>query len=150
MNTVDIGLKVGQTAPHFSAVDDQKKPVHLEGLLENGKLLLAFIHGTWCPHCVQTIYRLRRAANTFAQEGIGIAVVAIDDPKTLGIFRQSAVPTIPFTLLADNDQSVHKAYHLEQVSAYIALDKAGIIRGVFIDADHHSYPGHAAIVQALH
>lgn len=149
MNAMDIHLQIGQVAPHFSVVDDQKKPVHLEELTRHGNLLLAFIHGTWCPHCVQTIYRLRRAAATFAQEGIGIAVVAIDDPNTLSVFRQSAMPAIPFPLLADKDQAVHKAYHLEKMSAYIALDTSRMIRGLFLDADHHSYPGHSAIVQAL-
>jgi peroxiredoxin len=149
MNSISIPLQIGQIAPDFSAVDDQKKPVHLEELTRNSHLLLTFIHGTWCPHCVQTIYRLRRAASTFAQEGIGIAIVAVDDPNTLRIFRQSAVPAIPFPLLADKDQLIHKAYHLDQLSAYIALDKSRIIRGLFLDADHHSYPGHSAIVQAL-
>ncbi|MBZ0277750.1 MAG: redoxin domain-containing protein [Anaerolineae bacterium] len=142
-------LEIGQPAPHFSALNDDNVCVHLPDLLQENGLLLAFIHGTWCSHCVQTLYRMRRSASVFTQAGIGIAVVAVDAPATLRIFRQSAYPAIPFTLLADEDESVHGAYGLAHTSGYIALDQSGVIRAVFPDHDHHSYPGHLPIIQAL-
>jgi peroxiredoxin len=105
-------IEIGQPAPAFSVMNDEKACVHLVDLLQEQDLLLAFIHGTWCPHCVQTLYRLRRTAMTFANAGIGIAVVAIDAPAALNIFRKTAEPAISFTLLADEDESVHKTYGL--------------------------------------
>ena len=54
---MDRQLQVGQIAPNFIAIDDQKKQVSLTELIHHTHLLLAFIHGTWCPHCIQTIYR---------------------------------------------------------------------------------------------
>jgi peroxiredoxin len=143
-------LEIGQPAPRFSATNDEKVCVHLPDLLQEHGLLLTFIHGTWCSHCVQTLYRLRRAAPVFTQAGIGIAVVAVDAPAVLRIFRQSASPAIAFPLLADEDENVHRTYGLVHASAYIALDQSGITRAVFPDPDHHSYPGHLPIIQALH
>lgn len=142
-------LEVGQAAPAFSVMNDAKQRVELADLLRDQNLLLVFIHGTWCPHCVQTIYRLRRTNNIFASAGVGIAVLAIDAPEALHIFRQSAEPAIPFPLLADEDEAVHHAYDLPHLNAYFVIDQAAVVRAVFPDKDHHSYPGHTAIIQAL-
>lgn len=147
--TDQIMIEIGHSAPAFSLMSDEKNCVNLPDLLRGQDLLLAFIHGTWCPHCVQTLYRLRRAATTFSSAGIGIAVVAIDAPDALNIFRRTAEPSIPFVLLADEDEVAHKSYGLQHLSAYIALNNVGIVRAVFLDKDHHSYPGHTAIIQSL-
>lgn len=142
-------LQVGQSAPRFSITNDQKQVIQLDSLLREGELLLTFIHGTWCPHCVQTLYRLQKIAKPFADANIQVVVVAIDEPPVLNIFRQTAPVPITFTLLADKDQSVHKAYHLETLSAYITVDQSGMVRGVFLDGDHQSFPGRSAIIQSL-
>jgi len=142
-------LQIGQNAPPFSISNDRKQVIHLDSLLREGDLLLTFIHGTWCPHCVQTLYLLQRTAKSFADAGIQVAAVAFDDPPALSIFRQTAPVPITFTLLADKDQSVHKSYHLEALSAYVTVDKVGIVRGVFFDGDHQSFPGRSAIIQSL-
>lgn len=142
-------LMVGQMAPLFSAPNDAGDNVQLATLLSNGNLLIAFIHGTWCAHCVQTLYMLQHNTQWFSAAGVQIAVAAIDSPFVLRIFRKTAPVPITYTLLADQDQVVHKTYHLEALSAYMTIDRVGIIRGVFIDPDHQSYPGRSIITQSF-
>lgn len=145
----EIGPVVGLHAPEFTLHDEKNQSTPLKGIMGEKGLLLAFIHGTWCSHCVQTLYRLRRHSAFYEQAGIRLSVIAIDPPSALRVFKMSANPPLAYTLLADEDEQVHKLYELEHVGAYIVIDAAGIVRSKFLDFDHHGWPGHARVLEAF-
>src|SRR5260370_28027843 len=45
-------LKVGDKSPSFALPDHNGKLVSSTDLLANGRLVLCFIRGRWCPFCV--------------------------------------------------------------------------------------------------
>ena len=144
-----IGPVVGLHAPDFTLRDEKNQSAPLKGIIGENGLLLAFIHGTWCSYCVQTLYRLRRHSAFYDQSGISLAVIAIDPPSALKVFKMSANPPLAYPLLADEDEQVHKLYGLEHIGAYIVIDVAGIVRSKFLDLDHHGWPGHARVLEAF-
>ena len=47
----DLRVKVGDTAPLFSLPDANGNAVALADLLQQGKVVLTFYRGVWCPYC---------------------------------------------------------------------------------------------------
>jgi len=143
------GLSVGNRAPDFSLIDDQKQIVKLDDLVSGCGLILTFIHGTWCSACIQTLYRLRQYARMYMQKDFTVAVVASDSQSALHIFKLSAHPPVDFSLLDDEDGRVRVCYSLHQAGAYYIIDSKKIIREVFLDTAHQGWPGHSRILKAL-
>lgn len=145
----ELGPVVGEQVSDFTLPDDSSKPLSLQETMGAGGVLLTFIHGVWCSACVQAIYRLQRYANIYADQGVGVAIVAIDPPHRLSMFKLSARLPIAFPLLADEGREVHERYRLEQVGAYLLIDAAGVLRHKFLDLDHRGWPGHFSIQEAI-
>ena len=136
-------LEVGDRAPDFSLIDDEKQIVKLDDLVRGCGLILTFIHGTWCSACIQTLYRLRQYAHLYMQKDFNVAVVASDSQSALHIFKLSSQPPVDFSLLDDEEGRVRGYYGLNQTGAYYIIDSKKIIREVFLDPAHQGWPGHS-------
>lgn len=147
MNEIDP--RIGSQAMDFTLLNDQEQPASLHDMVSEKGLLLTFIHGTWCVSCVQTLYRLRQYEKIYAQEGFFTAVVAIDSPSALNVFRLSAHPPLNIPLLSDENETVHHAYELHHVGAYLVLDHNLVICERFLDSNHQGWPGHFRILEAM-
>ncbi len=51
--TNPAGLKVNDKAPEFSAKDQNGKIISLQNELKNGKVVLIFYRGQWCPIAIK-------------------------------------------------------------------------------------------------
>jgi peroxiredoxin len=143
------GLEIGQVVPDFSLPDYQANSVTLNDVLKHHGVLLTFIHGMWCPACIQTLYRLAQYADIYQAEGFGVAVIAHEQSGHLNVFKRSARPSVNYPLLADNEGTVRKRYHLTQIGAFFVIDQNKVVREKFLDVAHQGWPGHSRILTVM-
>lgn len=143
------GLAIGDDAPGFSLPNADTQMVTLSDVLRERGGLLAFVHGTWCPVCVQALYRLRQYAHIYHDEGFGVAVVTREQPGALHVFKRSAQPPVNFPLLADEPGTVRELYRLAQTGAFFVIDENQVVRETLLDVAHQGWPGHSRILTVM-
>lgn len=115
-------LTLGSSAPQLSAIDHEGNPVDLGAALNAGTSVIFFYPKAMTPGCTKQACSLRDAWELLQQRDITIFGVSSDTPKTQMAFRNKH--QLPFTLIADTDQAVSKAFGKNRWSrqAYIFKD----------------------------
>ncbi len=134
----------------FTLPDETRKPRQLRDLPGDNGLLLAFIQGTWCSPCIQTLYFLAKQSQSIRALGVNIAVVAIDEPHTLDAFRRTASLPLNYTILADEEQTVRRAYGLMGEEIYFLTDSALNLRVQFLNVAGQNRPTPNMLAEAIH
>src|SRR6516162_10162869 len=93
--------KVGEPMPAFLLPDERGHLVHLEDLLNEGPVALAFNRGHWCPYCRINIDALARAEEEVAAEHRHVAAIVPDRQKFAMWLKSDA--KAPFPVLTDMD-----------------------------------------------
>ena len=129
-------LAVGDTAPDFSGTDQHGNMISLALLLERGKLLLYFYPKDFTPVCTAQACTFRDASSELAALGANVVGVSGDSSESHARFAEKH--SVPFSLLADPDHRIIKAYgaswlfgRIRRVSYVIGTDRR--ILGAF----HH-------------
>jgi peroxiredoxin len=73
-------LPVGAKAPTFELPDHDGKLVSSSDLLANGRLVLCFIRGRWCPFCVGQMEAMNLVLPQIKQAGAALVVIS---PQTV-------------------------------------------------------------------
>jgi peroxiredoxin len=93
--------KVGEPMPAFLLPDEQGRLVHLNDLLREGPVAIAFHRGHWCPYCRINMDALARAEEEVAAEHRHITAVVPDRKKFTMWLKSDA--SAPFPVLTDMD-----------------------------------------------
>jgi peroxiredoxin Q/BCP len=101
-------LKVGDPAPNASSVDESGKPVTLSQFYGSGWTLVYFYPKADTPGCTAEACSLRDAFADLTKKGVTVVGVSADKPAAQKAFKEKY--NLPFTLLADSDQQVIKAF----------------------------------------
>ncbi len=103
-------LSVGMKAPCFELPDQNGKLVPSADLLNEGRLVLMFIRGRWCPFCVGQM----EAMNTISEEinPAGAALVAISPQTPKQAFFMHDQHKLRFPLLVDAHNEVARQFGL--------------------------------------
>jgi len=103
-------LLVGSEAPDFELPDQGGKPISSCDLRAQGKLLIHFYRGRWCPFCMTTLEAWREALPDI--QALGAAFCAIS-PQ---LVRHSAFTAdqhrLRFPVLSDAGNAVARAFGL--------------------------------------
>lgn len=123
-------LKVGETAPDFSLVNDGGKTVSLSSL--KGPVVIVFYRAYWCPFCVRQLADLR----SLKQEGFTIVAISPDPidrlKETKSKVAKDGKGEIPFALLSDPGSKTVNAFGVYDPT-YAGQDVDGIPRAsIFI------------------
>ncbi|PQJ12726.1 alkyl hydroperoxide reductase [Flavipsychrobacter stenotrophus] len=175
--TVTSGqLKVGSTAPSFTAKDYRGRNVDLKAMTQKGKVILVFYRGQWCPYCNRYLSSLQDSMQLIA--GKGATVVAISPEMPDNAEKTAAKTKVSFPIISDAGNRLLKMYKtgytledatLKQYKAYgIDLSKANgnnenmlpvpatyiidqnmKISAVFYDADYRNRPSVRQLVNEL-
>ena len=105
-----VGLPVGTQVPNFSSITHDGASVTLNDLLVNGKLMVVFYRGGWCPYCNTQIRELTEAWPEFKKRGITPVLISVD--KTDGAALAQRTYEIPFPVLSDSDLAAHEALNV--------------------------------------
>jgi peroxiredoxin Q/BCP len=104
-------LNPGEKAPQFILENDRGEKVSLEGLLENGPLILYFYPADFTPGCTAEACSIRDIHSDIQSVGLQVAGVSPQDADSHARFREKH--DLPFELLCDPDKVAAKKYDVD-------------------------------------
>lgn len=104
-------LKAGDRAPNFTLTDQDGRELSLAQLLGEGPVVLYFYPADFTPGCTKEACTIRDMHDEIAAAGMRVVGVAPQDAASHARFRDKH--GLPFTLLADPDKAVIKAYGVD-------------------------------------
>jgi peroxiredoxin Q/BCP len=125
MNT----LKVGDTVPNFSSIDDQGQSVSLADY-KGKKLIVFFYPKASTPGCTAEACNLRDHYEVLKEKGYAILGVSADSVKRQQSFKNKY--EFPYPLLADEDKTVINAFGVWGPKKFMGKEYDGIHRMTFI------------------
>ena len=122
-------LKVGDTAPEFSALDQDGKTIKLSDY-KGKKLVLFFYPKANTPGCTAEACNLSDNYAKFTSKGYDILGVSADGQKQQANFKTKF--KFPYPLLADEDKTVINAFGVWGPKKFMGKEYDGIHRTTFI------------------
>ncbi|MGO9404350.1 MAG: peroxiredoxin-like family protein [Terriglobales bacterium] len=120
-------LKAGDRSPSFALPDHNGKLVSSIELLANGRLVLLFIRGRWCPFCVGQMEAMSYVAAEI--EAAGASLVAVSPQTEKQAFFMHDQHKLAFPLLVDARNQLARQFGL----AYrVPEEEQGLYRSTFI------------------
>jgi thioredoxin-dependent peroxiredoxin len=130
-------LKVDDVAPPFRGTDQNGREVALEGLVEQGPVVLYFYPKDFTRVCTQEACMFRDAYAELKDQAAEIVGVSVDGDETHRKFAEKH--DIGFPLLSDKSRSISGDYGVKRLFGLFTkrvtfvIDRERRIRGVF----HH-------------
>jgi len=100
--------KAGDSAPDFTLLDPDGKPVASRDLLAKGPLVVSFYRGVWCPYCNMELQALQAALPEITARGASLVAIS---PQTATNSRKSQRDNkLGFAILSDTKSEVANAF----------------------------------------
>jgi len=139
---------VGSKVEEFSLKDPDGKTITLSEITGQRGVVIGFLHGTYCPHCIQQLARSNRYADALGERGVAMVWVLEDQPVNVSTYRLAAQPPPRFTMLPDSKPSIksrlgmaaeedHLAHPLNRI---LYIDAQRVIRYVEQRDNPHAPP----------
>lgn len=132
-------INVGDKAPELESVDQDNNKISLKALYKEGATLIYFYPKSDTPGCTKQACNLRDAFEDLKKANITIIGVSNDTVKDQKAFQEKY--KLPFTLLADTEQAVIKAFGVPVMREKYASRQTFLIQdGVIIWRDLKAAP----------
>ena len=105
------GLFINSKAPDFKAKDQSGKDVRLKDLLKQGKVVLVFYRGYWCPYCNRQLKKLEDSLQLIKAKGATLIAVTPEKPENVG--KTVEKTKAEYSILYDEGLKIMKAYEVE-------------------------------------
>ena len=105
------GLFIASKAPDFRAKDQNGKEVRLKDLLKEGKVVLVFYRGQWCPYCNKELSRMQDSLYLIKEKGATLVAVSPEIPENIDKTVEKTKAEYP--VLYDEGLKIMKAYDVE-------------------------------------
>lgn len=122
-------LKVGDAAPDFSGINEKGEAVKLADF-KGRKLILFFYPKDDTPGCTAAACTLRDSFDTLKEKGFEMLGVSPDNAAKHTKFIDKHA--FPFSLLADEDKTVLKAYEAWGLKKMYGREYEGVIRTTYV------------------
>ena len=103
-----LKLKKGDKAPDFTLPDANGKSVSLSSLLRDGRVVLTFYRGAWCPYCNLQLNQLQQVRSEMADKGAKLVAVSPQSPDASADMQQKN--ELDFSVLSDTGNMVAKQF----------------------------------------
>ena len=123
-------LKVGDTAPDFSLLDERGLPVSLKDYLGKKVVVLYFYPKDFTSGCTTEACNFRDGYGDYQRAGVVILGVSPDTVESHVKFK--AKYNLPFTLLADVDHKVCDLYQVWGRKKSYGREFDGVFRTTFV------------------
>ena len=101
-------LHTGDDAPEFTLNDVRGGAVSSKDLLSDSMLIVSFIRGSWCPHCVAELRAMQTSLSMMNAVDVNIVVVSPQKPdKSIAMMDDNELNC---TILYDGDLEVAKKF----------------------------------------
>ncbi len=130
-----MNLKVGDTAPSFSLLNQNGEKITLEQLIKDSILVLYFYPKDETKGCIAQACKFRDDYEIFRENGASVVGISSDSVEAHQKFIKNH--NLPFMLLADVDGKVRKKYNVPKTLGLIPgrvtyiIDKQGKIIHIF-------------------
>ncbi len=101
-------IEIGAKAPEISAIDQDGNRVNFADVYKKGITLVYFYPKADTPGCTAEACSLRDSFAELSQKGVQVLGVSTDKPEAQKKFKEKY--HLPFTLIADSDRTVVKAF----------------------------------------
>lgn len=157
-------LQVGDQAPNFTLNNALGKPIALYDHLKNGKVILTWYRGGWCPYCNLTLHELQEELSNFKANGATLIALTPELPdQSMSTAEKN---DLEFEVLSDVGNTIAKEYGIvfkltDQVAeiyneafdmngyngdesnelplaATYIINQDGVIEYAFLDADYRN------------
>ena len=105
------GLFIASKAPDFKATDQNGKEIRLKDLVKEGKVVLVFYRGYWCPYCNKELSRLQDSLQLIIDKGA--TLIAISPEKPENISKTVEKTKAEYSILYDEGLKIMKAYEVD-------------------------------------
>jgi peroxiredoxin len=109
-------VAVGDLAPNFMLKDQDGKDVRLSDLTDQGRVVLIFFRGKYCPVCRASLRGLQPKLKDFEDSRVAVVAVGPMSPEEAKAFG------LPFPVLSDPDLEATKKYGLVHVKGLMNKD----------------------------
>ena len=172
---IDKALKVGDRAPDFELPDANGKKVKLSELLGRGPVVVTWYRGGWCPYCNIALRGFHKSLPEIRSAGASLVAISPEAPDNS--LNTAEKNHLDFEVLSDRGSKVARAYGVsykipkviaEQFKGRLDLakyngddsgelplgvtyviDREGVIRYAFVDADYRKRAEPSEVVAAL-
>lgn len=118
-------LEIGSPAPTVKSTDDKGEIIDLGAALSSGTTLVFFYPKALTGGCTKQACSLRDAWDELQARDVQIFGVSTDTAKLQAEFRDKH--TLPFTLIADTDGAVCKAFGKGRYSRQAYIFREGVL-----------------------
>lgn len=101
-------LKAGDKAPLIKALSYNNTTIDLVEMLKNGKVVLVFYRGAWCPYCNKHMSNLQDSLNLILNKGA--SVIAISPEVEKSIEKTISKTKASFNIIHDSAYVIMKNY----------------------------------------
>lgn len=103
-----LNLHKGDKAPNFSLSNAIGETITLDSLLKNGRVVLTFYRGTWCPYCNLQLNQYQQILNEIKSLGASLVAISPQTPDaSLSIKEKNE---LQFEVLSDNGNIVARQF----------------------------------------
>ena len=106
-------LPLGAAAPALKSVDENGKEVNLDEIFKKGVTLVYFYPKADTPGCTKEACALRDKWEEVQKLGVTVLGVSMDKPEDQKAFKDKY--KLPFTLLADTEGTLVKAFGVSMI-----------------------------------
>ncbi len=141
---------VGSQAPPFTAwtIDGTHQARRLADYA--GDVLIVNVWATWCGPCKAEMPTLERLHRMYGPRGLKIVAVSIDETASDDSIRAYARNMgLTFQILHDPQYRIEQSYQVVGYPESYVIDRAGVIRKVWLGADDWTSAGNLALVRTL-
>ncbi|MBM6549978.1 thioredoxin-dependent thiol peroxidase [Marinomonas ostreistagni] len=124
-----MSLTIGQPAPDFESKDQDGNPIKLSDF-RGKKVILYFYPKDSTPGCTAQACNLRDHYQELTDAGYVVLGISPDSEKRHQNFIKKQ--ELPFTLISDEDKSVHELYGTWQLKKFMGKEYMGTVRTTFI------------------
>lgn len=143
-------VELGSKAPDFRAytLDSTRKVKTLADY--RGQVLMINVWATWCLPCRIEMPSIEALQKDYAQKGLKIVAVSIDDPGTDEAIRNFAKQyKLTFEILHDPNKDIVDAYDITGYPETFIVGRDGIIRKKLMSATDWNSPDSRALMDRL-
>jgi len=105
---IPTGLKLGDTAPDFSAKDTNNNNVTLSEELKNGPVVIIFYRGQWCPVCNRYLSNFQDSLSYVIAAGAKVLAITPEKPSSAQKMIEKTGAT--FTVIPDPTEEIMQSY----------------------------------------
>ena len=146
-NIEDDSISVGQKFPDFSLPNTNDKTVTLKELLQNGKVIIAFFRGSWCPYCNLELKALQDNLKQITDKNVTLVAISPQTPDYNEELKNNH--HFDFELLTDKNNTLAKQLGISfRLQDYVipTYGSLGIVLSEYNKDDNNELPAPAVFV----